>query len=84
MIIPRFSSRTETIKSWTSAERWYILSNDNRESWVVKNLAQTTQKTVRGFRKSWDRYLPSFPTIALLFADASLKSGWIAVLSVVF
>ena len=39
------------------------------------NLAQTTQKTVRELRKSWDRYLPSFSTIPRLFADtqASLR-----------
>ena len=53
---------------------WDNLSNADRESRVAeKNLAQTTQKTVREFRKSWDRYLPSFSTIPRLFADNSLR-----------
>ena len=43
---------------------WDNLSNDDREPWVAeKNLAGTTQKSVREFRKLWDRYLPSFSTI---------------------
>ena len=53
---------------------WDNLSNADRESCVAeKNLAQTTQKTVREFRKPWDRYLPSFSTIPRLFADTSLR-----------
>ena len=43
---------------------WDGLSND---LWVAeKNLAGTSQKMVREFRKWWDRYLPSFSTTVLV------------------
>ena len=51
---------------------WDNLSNDDREPRVAeKNLALTTQESVRGFQKWWDRYLPSLSTIPHLFADTS-------------
>ena len=53
---------------------WDNLSNDDREPRVAeKNLTLTTQKSVRGFRKWWNRYLPSFSIIPHLFADTSLR-----------
>ena len=53
---------------------WDDLGNDDGESRVAeKNLAQSTQKIVREFRKWWNRYLPSFSTIPRLFADTSLR-----------
>ena len=53
---------------------WENLRNDDGESRVAeKNLAQATQKSVREFRKSWDRYLASFSTIPRPPANTSLR-----------